>query len=48
MITDPIYLSNEYICTQESQRAVRMIVVDLWLTDLDGPYRFHRKFDSIP
>ena len=33
---------------KRGQRAVRMIVVDLWLTDLDSPYRFHRKFDSIP
>jgi hypothetical protein len=24
-----------------------MIVVDQWLTDLDRPYQFHRRFDSI-
>ena len=22
--------------------------VDLWLTDLDPPYQFHRRFDSVP
>ena len=25
----------------------RMIDVDQWLTDLDRPYQFHRRFDSI-
>ena len=47
-----IYLASEYICAREvsSQRSVRMIFADLWLTatDLDHPYWFHRRFDSIP
>ena len=48
-----IYLASENICAREvrAQRTVRMIFADLWLTgvtDLDHPYWFHRRFDSIP
>ena len=47
-----IYLASEYICAREvsAQRTVWMIFADLWLTvtDLDRPYWFHRRSDSIP
>jgi hypothetical protein len=32
---------------ERGQATARMMVVDQWLTDLDRPYQFHRRFDSI-
>jgi hypothetical protein len=32
---------------ERGQATARMVVVDQWLTDLDHPYQFHRRFDSI-